>query len=75
MGRRFIFSARGQSVDRSRECGNFGAFYRLGRGESESYLFPGQRSGTHLTRQAIAYAMRKWGKLVEVELHSHKAAA
>ena len=47
-------------------------FNRFGRGKPESYLFPGQRSGTHLTRQAIAYAMRKWGKLAEVELHPHK---
>ena len=47
-------------------------FESLGRGTPSDFIFKGQRPGTHLTRQAIAFAMRKWGKLTDLELHPHK---
>ena len=39
---------------------------------SSDFVFKGQRPGTHLTRQAIAFSMRKWGKLADLELHPHR---
>ena len=39
---------------------------------SSDFIFKGQRPGTHLTRQAIAFSMRKWGKLADLELHPHR---
>jgi len=47
-------------------------FETLGRGDAESYLFPSGRTGGHLTRQAIADRMHRWGKLAGVHLHPHK---
>ena len=47
-------------------------FESLGRGAPSDFIFKGQRPGTHLTRQAIAFAMRKWGKLADLEWHSHR---
>ena len=47
-------------------------FESLGRGAPSDYIFKGQRPGTHLTRQAIAFSMRKWGKLADLELHPHR---
>lgn len=36
-------------------------FEPLSRGAASEFIFKGHRSGTHLTRQAIAFAIRKWG--------------
>ena len=47
-------------------------FESLGRGASSDFIFKGQRPGTHLTRQAIAFSMRKWGRLADLELHPHR---
>ena len=47
-------------------------FESLGRGASSDYIFKGQRLGTHLTRQAIAFSMRKWGKIADLEVHPHR---
>ena len=47
-------------------------FESLGRGASSDFIFKGQSPGTHLTRQAIAFSMRKWGKLADIELHPHR---
>ena len=47
-------------------------FESLGRGAPTEYVFKGQRPNSHLTRQAIAFAMRKWGKLADLELHPHR---
>ena len=47
-------------------------FESLGRGAPSDFIFKGQRPGTHLTRQAIAFSMRKWGKLADLELHPHR---
>lgn len=43
-------------------CDTVTLFESLGRGAPLDFIFKGQRPGTHLTRQAIAFAMRKWGK-------------
>lgn len=53
-------------------CDTVTLFESLGRGAPTDFIFNGQTSGTHLTRQAIAFAMRKWGKLTDLELHPHK---
>ena len=53
-------------------CDTVTLFESLGRGAPSDFIFKGQRPGTHLTRQAIAFAMRKWGKLTDLELHPHK---
>ena len=47
-------------------------FESLGRGAQSDFIFKRQRPGTHLTRQAIAFSMRKWGKLADLELHPHR---
>ena len=53
-------------------CDTVTLFESLGRGAPTDFIFKGQTSGTHLTRQAIAFAMRKWGKLADLELHPHR---
>ncbi|MDC0325860.1 tyrosine-type recombinase/integrase [bacterium] len=53
-------------------CDTVTLFESLGRGAPIDFIFKGQRPGTHLTRQAIAFAMRKWGRLTDLELHPHK---
>ena len=47
-------------------------FESLGRSTPSDFVFKGQRLGTHLTRQAIAFTMQKWGKLADLELHPHR---
>lgn len=44
----------------------------LGRSNAENWMFPSPRNDGHLTRQAIADRMRKWGAIAEVHLHPHK---
>ena len=44
----------------------------LGRGAADAWLFPSSRTGGHLTRQAIADRMRRWGQRAGVHLHPHK---
>jgi integrase len=44
----------------------------LDRGAADGWLFPSARTGGHLTRQAIADRMRRWGNKAGVHLHPHK---
>ena len=44
----------------------------LGRGNADGWLFPSARTTGHLTRQAIADRMRRWGQRAGVHLHPHK---
>lgn len=44
----------------------------LGRGAADGWLFPSARTTGHLTRQAIADRMRRWGQRAGVHLHPHK---
>jgi site-specific recombinase XerD len=44
----------------------------LGRGAADSWLFPSCRTDGHLTRQAIADRMRRWGQQAGVHLHPHR---
>jgi integrase len=44
----------------------------LGRGAADAWLFPSCRRDGHLTRQAIADRMRRWGNQAGVHLHPHK---
>jgi site-specific recombinase XerD len=44
----------------------------LGRSDGDSWLFPSSRTDGHLTRQAIANSMMRWGNLAGVHLHPHK---
>jgi integrase len=44
----------------------------LGRGAADAWLFPSPRTDGHLTRQAIADRMRRWGQQAGVHLHPHK---
>jgi len=47
-------------------------FESLGRGDAETWLFPSSRTGGHITRQAIADRMKRWGAQAGVHLHPHK---
>jgi len=47
-------------------------FESLGRGDAEAWLFPSSRTGGHITRQAIADRMKRWGAQAGVHLHPHK---
>ena len=47
-------------------------FESLALGAPSDYIFKGQRLGAHLIRQAIAFSMRKCGKLADLELHPHR---
>jgi site-specific recombinase XerD len=44
----------------------------LGRSAADAWLFPSPRTDGHLTRQAIADRMRRWGQQAGVHLHPHK---
>lgn len=44
----------------------------LGRNNADSWLFPSPRTDGHLTRQAIADRMRRWGQQAGVHLHPHR---
>jgi integrase len=44
----------------------------LGRSAADAWLFPSPRTDGHLTRQAIADRMRRWGQQADVHLHPHK---
>ena len=47
-------------------------FEALGRGAADEWLFPSRRTGGHLTRQAIADRMKRWGQQAGVHVHPHK---
>lgn len=47
-------------------CDTVTLFESLGRDAPHDFIFKGQRPGTHLTRQAIVFAMRMWGKLTDL---------
>lgn len=47
-------------------------FESLGRRGPTDWVFPSNRGNGHLSRQAIADRMNRWGKKVEVHLHPHK---
>jgi site-specific recombinase XerD len=47
-------------------------FEGLGRGESESYVFPSPRRKGPLTRQAIGQICRKWGRAAGFHVHPHQ---
>ena len=47
-------------------------FEGLGRGESESYVFPSPRGKGPLTRQAIGQICRKWGRAAGFHVHPHQ---
>lgn len=47
-------------------------FESLGRRDGDCFLFPSSRTGGHITRQAIADRMRRWGEAAGVHLHPHR---
>jgi len=52
--------------------GTLEIFESLGRSEPEGWLFPSERRGGPLTRQAVATRMARWGREAGVQLHPQR---